>query len=273
MAERQPYPGGSGGLLQGLNATDRGQGSQFYPREGAFGTGGEYANHLEPFLGPPTKAVDFDPSHQFPHEAYFLPDAYQGRNEYIRETIVQMVVNYNSWVTSEILPWRQQENPNIAWDSIKFDKTLVDLEPEQGVPRYVTVEREAHSDYMVRRGLALIVNHGFAATPGGQKDFMYKVATIAGATQETCDQAGILAMLRAKNEYQGYRSEQIRGAKDAYNMFQAELWRFGIIQHTDRGWYHLDAECQHVMRLENIQPGLISPPSPPPPPEMQEVLT
>lgn len=36
---------------------------------------------------------------------------------------------------------------------------------------------------MVRRGLALIVNHGFAATPGGQKDFMYKVATIAGAVQ------------------------------------------------------------------------------------------
>ena len=82
---------------------------------------------------------------------------------------VQTVVNYNSFMTSEILPWKYQENPNIAWDSIKFDKTLVDLEPEQGVPRYVTVEREAHTDYMVRRGLALLVNHGFAATPGGQK--------------------------------------------------------------------------------------------------------
>ena len=46
------------------------------------------------------------------------------------------------------------------------------MEPEQGIPRYVTVERETHTDYMVRRGLALIVNHGFAATPGGQKDFM-----------------------------------------------------------------------------------------------------
>ena len=57
------------------------------------------------------------------------------------------------------------------------------MEPEQGIPRYVTVEREAHSDFMVRRGLALMVNHGFAATPGGQKDFMYKVATIAGHVQ------------------------------------------------------------------------------------------
>ena len=26
---------------------------------------------------------------------------------------------------------RQQENPNIAWEKVTFDKTLVDLEPEQ----------------------------------------------------------------------------------------------------------------------------------------------
>ena len=159
---------------------DVGMGADFYRGEGGLATAGEYHNALEPFLGPPTKSVDYQPSHRFPHEAWFLPDAYQGRNDYVRETIVQTVVNYNSFVTSQILPWRQQDNPNIAWDSIKFDKTLIDMEPEQGVPRYVTVEREAHTDYMVRRGLALIVNHGFAATPGGQKDFMYKVATIAG---------------------------------------------------------------------------------------------
>ena len=71
---------------------------------------------------------------RFPHEAWFLPDAYKGRNDYIRETIVQMLVNYNNFMCQEILPWRQQDNPNIAWDSIKFDKTLVDLEPEQGYP-------------------------------------------------------------------------------------------------------------------------------------------
>lgn len=149
---------------------------------------------------------------------------------------------------------RQQDNPNIAWDSIKFDKTLVDMEPEQGVPRYVTVEREAHSDFMVRRGLALIVNHGFAATPGGQKDFMYKVATIAGAVQETCDQSGIIALLRAKDEYRPHIANGIRNASDAYDMFQHELWRFGIIQHSERGWYHMDAEAEHVMMMENIKP-------------------
>ena len=245
----------NGNLLTGLRGDGgRGMGAEPYKGEGGLASGGEYHNALEPFLGPPTKAIDFEPHMQFPHEAWFLPDAYAGRNDYIRETIVQMVINYNAFMTREILPWREQDNPNIAWDSIKFDKTLIDMEPEQGIPRYVTVEREAHTDYMVRRGLALIVNHGFAATPGGQKDFMYKVATIAGAVQETCDQAGVVAILRAKNEYRYKIVEDMKSASDAYDLFHHELWRWGIIQHTERGWYHMDAEAQHVMRCENIQP-------------------
>lgn len=228
--------------------------SEPYHFEGSGGSGGDYYNALEPFFGPSTKRLDSQPADAFPHEAWFLPDAYKGRNDYIRETIVQMVVNFNSFITSEILPWRYQDNPNIAWDSIKFDKTLVDLEPEQGVPRYVTVERESHSDHMVRRGLALIVNHGFAATDGGRKDFMYKVATIAGATQETCDQAGVLALLRSKNQYRHHIVERQATCTNAYDVFQPELWRFGIVQHEERGWYHLDAEAEHCMGLENIQP-------------------
>lgn len=87
---------------------------------------------------------------------------------------------------------------------------------------------ESHTDYMVRRGIALIVNHGeaypksriqfvcsylagFAGTPEGQKDFLYKVATIAGSVQETCDQAGIVALLRTKSEYKHHEVRSSRG--------------------------------------------------------------
>ena len=60
---------------------------------GPHASGGEYYNALSPFLGPLTKAVrcsvdraeglsrasqiDSHPSDGFPHEAYFLPDAYK----------------------------------------------------------------------------------------------------------------------------------------------------------------------------------------------------
>ena len=43
----------------------------------------------------------------------------------------------------------------------RFNKTIFELEPHQGVPRYVTQESEQHSDTIVRRGLAFIIEHGF----------------------------------------------------------------------------------------------------------------
>ena len=53
-------------------------GAQPYKSELSLAATGPYHNNLEPFLGPPTKAIDHNPSDQFPHEAWFLPDAYMG---------------------------------------------------------------------------------------------------------------------------------------------------------------------------------------------------
>ena len=39
---------------------------------------------------------------------------------------------------------------------------------------------------------------------------------------------------RAKNEYRSYITDSIRNAADAYDMYHHELWRFGIIQHSER---------------------------------------
>ena len=64
-----------------------------------------------------------------------------------------------------------------------------------------------------------------------------------------------MALLRSKNEYRAHIARDLSDAQDAYDMFHHELWRFGIIQHSERGWYHMDAEAQHIMRQENIQPG------------------
>jgi len=46
----------------------------------------------------------------------------------------------------------------------------------------------------------------------------------------------------------------VRNSNSVYEAFQPELWRFGIVQHSERGWYHLDAEAEHVMRADGIQP-------------------
>ena len=46
----------------------------------------------------------------------------------------------------------------------------------------------------------------------------------------------------------------VRNSNDAYDMFQHELWKWGIIQHSERGWYHMDAEAESALQTSNIEP-------------------
>ena len=65
-------------MLKTLQPMSEAIGAQPYNNELSLAATGPYHNNLEPFLGPPTKTIDFNPSDQFPHEAWFLPDAYMG---------------------------------------------------------------------------------------------------------------------------------------------------------------------------------------------------
>jgi hypothetical protein len=211
-------------------------------------------NTYEPFFGPPNAKIDYDPSDQMAHEALFLPDAYKGRNFYIRDTIINMICNNNAFISFYVLPWKEQDNPEVRWDEITFNKTLLDIQPEQGVPRYVTLEKEQHSDRMIRRGLALYLNHGFQNTPSGYTEYINKLKIIASAAQETCDQAGVIAILRSKNEYVGNVRASIRMATSPYDMFKFELWRWAVVQTTRRGWHILHEEASRAMRADGITP-------------------
>jgi len=49
-----------------------------------------------------------------------------------------------------------------------FNETFTGLVPELGVSRLVSSKRETHSDTVVRRGLAVRLEHGFMDTPEGR---------------------------------------------------------------------------------------------------------
>ena len=68
---------------------------------------------------------------------------------------------------------------------MSFDNAFVDYEPEQGVPRLLTQRSATFQDHMSRRGIAFVVNHGFANTEGGRLDFFYKLAHMKHVLQET----------------------------------------------------------------------------------------
>ena len=79
----------------------------------------------------------------------------------------------------------------------------------------------------------------------------------------------MIAILRAKNMWSSKVNDEMRQASSAYDMCKHELWRWGIIQHSERGWFHMvrtpayppltprcsqDAEAEYVMKGESIEP-------------------
>lgn len=84
---------------------------------------------------------------------------------------------------------------NIGWQIWKFDRTLADLEPEQGVPRYITTEYEHKSSRMLRRGLAFQLEHGFWSTEEGKLNYAMNIQTIRSAVHETVYQSILHSLL------------------------------------------------------------------------------
>ena len=161
---------------------------------------GSVADHaLEPFFG------KVDPQYQrmlaedkFAHDTYNLPKAYEGKNKYLENVIQFMITEDDDWYTRYVLPWVASDDLTLTWNIFRFNRTLMDLEPHQGVPRYVTAEREARSDRMVRRGLAFIIEHGFYKTDQGRQHYLMNLKQIVDSVNLTAYHGVIHALLSSK---------------------------------------------------------------------------
>ena len=123
-------------------------------------TTGDNFGHLEAFFGPYRGSnEDMRADSRLSHETYNLPKAYEGKNKFLEEVLDFKIKAESDFYTKAILPWAACEDLTVNWDVFSFDRTLLDLEPEQGAPRFVTATQEQHSDRLLRRGLAFIIEH------------------------------------------------------------------------------------------------------------------
>lgn len=220
-------------------------------------------NPFEPFFGPTSvqDGMGVKASDQLSHETYNLPDYYKGRNLYLSDILEFLITRTDDWYTSRVLPFRYTDQINVAWSVWRFNKTLADLEPHQGVPRYVTAENEEHSDRLLRRGLAFIIEHGFWQTERGRKHYLMNLEQITSAVHETCYYGVLHALLAGKNHWKEWGRQYGRRVHRIDDLLRLERNRFATAQKTERGMYLLDAEIKDMMLHQNISPDTIILPS------------
>jgi len=124
-----------------------------------------------PFFGPPPSNKNFDPTDLVAREAFNLPDAYMGKNLFLASTIDAMITEDIHWVTDKILPFLHSDQLNLVWHVLTLDRTLLDPEAEQSVPRFLTIQKTKHEGRVIRSGIGFLVEHGFWKTPEGIQNF------------------------------------------------------------------------------------------------------
>jgi hypothetical protein len=217
------------------------------------------AQEMSKYFGPLRNTdIETFASDAFAHETHNLPRAYVGRNKFLMATIDFLITKDDDWYTAHVLPWLYTEELHVKWNIWRFNRTMMDYEPEQGVPRYVSYESESRSDSLVRRGLAFIIEHGFYKTEIGRQHYLMNLKQIVEAVHETVYYGVIHELLAAPNFYQQWQHNHGRQhslmQNDATVTLAEERWRFACVQKDVKGLFVLDAEIKDRMRRVGIEP-------------------
>ena len=215
-------------------------------------------NHpLESFFGPyngTSQTMRADDA--LAHESYNLPESYRGRNKFLERVLDYKIRKEDEFYTASLLPWEYTDDLHVAWEIFSFNRTLADLEPHQGVPRYVSAQQEAHSDNLLRRGLAFIIEHGFYKTERGKRHFALNLQQISDSVHTTCYFGVVHSLLAGQNYYKEWHKKYGQQYMRANDLMAMERRRWAIIQKDKNGLYILDAELKHELKKEGVIPNV-----------------
>jgi len=221
-------------------------------------TGTAPTNKWDPFFGTPEGYhEDVRADDQLSHETFNLPKAYEGKNKRLEDILDFMIRKEDEFYTRELLPWEYTDDLHITWDVWKFNRTLADVVPEQGISRLVTQESERHTDNLVRRGLAFQLEHGFMTTDKGRRNYALNLQQISDAVHTTCYFGVMHALFAGQNYYKEYRRKFARFVKGPRTLFRHERQMWACLQKDIKGVYIMDAEIKHHMKINGIVPNVL----------------
>lgn len=205
------------------------------------------------FLGQPMQPNKLDNYTEANAATLHFPDAYMGQNVKLRDTLNNLVLNSpQNWQTTVALPFMQLDGVTVEWDEVRFDVRMMQRVPYEGASRLATATREHHRDRVVRRGLAIIIEHDFYRTPAGRKYFADQIQSIAYCTQETCNFEVLWAYLTCDAydfRYDGRK--RLLDRRAIRNSCRHEITLFAALQKEGRGFDKAIEEGKSRMKRYN----------------------
>ena len=190
------------------------------------------------------------------YETYTLPDAYQGKNIFIRDTIEGFLDTTNNWYTTVCLPVQVTDQIHMTWNEFRFDQALASIVPEEGISRLITSSKEAREDHTIRHGLAFVLEHGFMTTDEGRRQYLLNIQQIAQSVQETNNYDVISAVLNCR-EYEREWEKRHSMIRTPWNeLGKREVMEFAIVQKDFRGFEILHEKYKSRLSRYGVSPSM-----------------
>jgi hypothetical protein len=213
---------------------------------------------LKKFFGQPKPSFfnttsEYD---QYDIENFDLPDAYKGPNKFIRNILIAKITDADEFPIKRMAPLRKQEQHlEIQWDQWIFNQGLLGRTPEESVSRLLSSHFTSKRDFMVRYGIALLLEHGFYKSPMGQKHYVMQLQQIANATVDTLAHGSIFYILNCPPPSDFHSTHRLDTSNRSINAldraFQQELEMFAIVQKTEDGMLLLYNKMQEAYKERN----------------------
>ena len=150
---------------------------------------------------------------------------------------------------------------HVRFNTWEFTETLAGRVPHEGISRIIQSRKSEHSGNMERRGLAMILEHGFMKTEQGRRQYMLNIQQIVQAVQVTLNFDVLSALLTCKRYDIQWMREHGYFRQHLPEIMKREVSMFGIIQKDINGFDIAIEEYKKQLSRYSVAPDALILPS------------
>ncbi len=205
----------------------------------------------ENFFGPSARDIKTDLQRFKRHGRWHLPDVLKGPNPWLTDRIDGLITDAtNSPFTTKILPYRYKEDVDgkLKWNVWNFDEGMASRVPYESAARTLQQSKRSFAGYMVRQGMAIVLEHNFMMTPKGRENFKNQLNQLIGSIQYTNDLDVHMALVLAPSYQKTMRERYYTLDKSPSQICREFVDLFGMMQKNVNALDILIEEGKAILR-------------------------
>ncbi len=183
-----------------------------------------------------------------------LPYAYQGKNQFLEETIFGLINDNSEWLLAEPdgLPIEVAHTMSFTYSTTLYEEGMLDIEPEEGIARLMRSSTLSESGTLIRKGKCFEVEHGFHFTAPGQQSYYRQLQQIANASKLTMAFDTLTVLVRAKRNNVLWDNQQKRFDKPWRSLLADQFKKFARLQKDPDAGQLLVTSCKKILKDRNV---------------------